>query len=242
MELVITTWRGWLPRMLGVFAALLLPLGALGTKYQLWPYTTGFQFVMASLGAALLALLLALAYGFRDKYRPDRDKIIAGTVFALVPLAVMAAVIVPAAGKPLIHNVSTDLDDPPSFKTILERRDAEANPVDIDPATAAAQRAGYPDLVPIQSSLAAIDAVSRAIAVARDLGWDIVDTHSRPGFIEATATTFWFGFQDDIVIRVVAEEDGSRLDLHSVSRVGRGDLGANAARIDAFRRAFLGIN
>ena len=50
--------------------------------------------------------------------------------------------------------------------------------------------------------------------------------------------SFWFGFVDDIVIRVRATESGSEVDLRSVSRVGRSDLGANAARIEAFAEKF----
>ena len=71
------------------------------------------------------------------------------------------------------------------------------------------------------------------------LGWEIVSVSENEGRIEATATTFWFGFKDDVVIRVREDSGGTRIDLRSVSRVGGGDLGANAARIRAFIDAIM---
>ena len=42
------------------------------------------------------------------------------------------------------------------------------------------------------------------------------------------------------MIRVRPHAGGSRIDLRSVSRVGQGDLGANARRIARFNAAFSG--
>jgi uncharacterized protein (DUF1499 family) len=69
------------------------------------------------------------------------------------------------------------------------------------------------------------------------MGWEIVAADAAAGRIEATDTTFWFGFKDDVVIRVEADGAGSRIDVRSVSRVGVGDVGANARRIRAYLRA-----
>jgi uncharacterized protein (DUF1499 family) len=66
----------------------------------------------------------------------------------------------------------------------------------------------------------------------------IESTDIAAGLVEATATTFWFGFKDDVVVRVVANAAGSRIDIRSVSRVGQSDIGANAARIEKFLAAF----
>jgi len=74
----------------------------------------------------------------------------------------------------------------------------------------------------------------RALAVARDMGWQIIDSNPSEGRIEATDTTFWFGFKDDIVVRVRPTQNGSRIDVRSVSRVGRSDVGTNARRIQKF--------
>jgi hypothetical protein len=70
--------------------------------------------------------------------------------------------------------------------------------------------------------------------VAQELGWEIVAVDPAAGRVEATATTLWFGFKDDIVVRVRRADGGAQVDVRSVSRLGGGDLGANAARVRAF--------
>jgi uncharacterized protein (DUF1499 family) len=66
------------------------------------------------------------------------------------------------------------------------------------------------------------------------MGWEIVASEPHEGRIEATATTLWFGFKDDVVVRITPVPGGSRIDVRSVSRVGRSDVGANAERIAAY--------
>jgi uncharacterized protein (DUF1499 family) len=66
------------------------------------------------------------------------------------------------------------------------------------------------------------------------MGWEVVAAVPAEERIEATATTFWFGFKDDIVVRITSADGGSRIDVRSVSRVGRGDVGTNAKRIKAY--------
>ena len=105
-------------------------------------------------------------------------------------------------------------------------------------ALVAAQKSAYPDVQPIDSDLAVAEALMRAEQVLREQGLEIVAANAGAGTVEATDTTFWFGFKDDIVVRVTARGNGSRLDLRSVSRVGQSDIGANAARIRRFRGAF----
>jgi len=56
------------------------------------------------------------------------------------------------------------------------------------------------------------------------------------GRIEANTTSMLYGFTDDVVVRVVADGAGSKVDVRSKSRVGRSDLGQNAKRIRAFLR------
>ena len=70
------------------------------------------------------------------------------------------------------------------------------------------------------------------------MGWNIVAKDPSQGRIEATDTTFWFGFTDDVVIRITPMGSGARLELRSVSRVGVSDVGTNAARIRSFVKQF----
>jgi len=69
------------------------------------------------------------------------------------------------------------------------------------------------------------------------MGGELVASDPVAGRIEATDTTFWFGFKDDIVVRVAPAPGGSRVDVRSTSRVGLSDVGTNAARIRKYLRA-----
>jgi uncharacterized protein (DUF1499 family) len=119
-----------------------------------------------------------------------------------------------------------------------QRRGYGANPLEIDADVIALQQAAYPDLQTLTSSLSIDEAFSRALQVATDLGWDIYHQDLNAGYIEAVDTTAIMAFEDDIVIRVRSNAEGTLLDLRSVSRVGEGDIGANAKRIRAFAEAF----
>jgi len=99
-----------------------------------------------------------------------------------------------------------------------------------------AQRDAYPDIQPITLAEPPQKAFERALAAAQAMGWEIVARDPAAGRIEAVDTTLWFGFKDDVVVRVAAAPaGGSRIDVRSKSRVGRGDAGTNARRIRGFR-------
>ena len=101
----------------------------------------------------------------------------------------------------------------------------------------AAQAQAYPDLQTLQTDLAFEELFERAVRVASDMGWEIYLQDANAGVIEAVDTTAIMGFKDDIVVRVRTNETGALIDLRSVSRVGIGDLGANAKRIQTFMAA-----
>ena len=105
-----------------------------------------------------------------------------------------------------------------------------------DGAVADLQRQHYPDVQSLLFSQPVPEVIQAATGVAEDLGWNLVSVDPQQGRIEATDRTFWFGFTDDIVIRVTREQTQSKLDVRSVSRVGKSDLGKNAARIRGFSR------
>ena len=137
-----------------------------------------------------------------------------------------------AQSVPAIHDITTDTENPPAFVSILPLRKDAPNTADYGgPEIAAKQKAAYPDLTSAMLPLPPPPAFEHALRTARDMGWTIVDSNPGEGRIEATDTTFWFGFKDDIVIRIVPADQGSRVDVRSVSRVGRSDVGTNAKRI-----------
>jgi uncharacterized protein (DUF1499 family) len=158
----------------------------------------------------------------------------AGIVIGLAVVAVPSAVIVSARGKPPIHDITTDPDNPPAFVAILPLRAGAANPPEYAGSEVSAQqRRAYPDIQPLVLRANTGEAFDRVLATVRDLGWDVVANDRATGRIEAVDTTFWFGFKDDVVIRITpaASEGSARIDVRSKSRVGVGDVGTNARRV-----------
>jgi uncharacterized protein (DUF1499 family) len=222
-----------------IFAALAaaaLLLSGPGTRAGWWDFKTGLLLFAGALLIGLLALVVSGVAWLRT--RPNRTAAVAtiiGAVIVLVPLVQIAA----ARGKPSIHDVSTDLADPPRFSAVLPLRAGYPNVVAdrVDDATARAQRTAYPDLVTLELPLAPDAAFTKAVEAAKATGWEVVSLRPADGIIEATATTAWFGFHDDVVVRIRPDGARSRIDVRSVSRVGRGDAGKNADRI----RRYLGL-
>ena len=190
---------------------------------------------------ACLASLLVLAWYAVAVLLPrngSRRGAIALRALPALPGALLLVSAMAARDVPPIHDITTDLQDPPRFEAVLEARGPKANSLAIDPEVQATQARAYPDLGTLYSNAPYAKTFARAEAVARDLGWEILRSDANAGFIEAVDTTAIMAFKDDIVIRVRSDEGGSLVDLRSASRVGVSDLGANAARIRAFAERF----
>jgi uncharacterized protein (DUF1499 family) len=186
---------------------------------------------IAALVVSGLGVLLARpGSGRRGLYRAVGGLVIGAAVFGTIWSYVSAA-----RQAPPIHDITTDTDDPPAFVAVLPLRAQASNGADYEgEAVAAKQRAAYPAIKPADFALAPDQLFDLALATAQAQGWEIVAAVPSEGRIEATATTSWFGFKDDIVVRIRPEGSGGRLDMRSTSRVGVGDLGTNAARIETF--------
>jgi len=139
-----------------------------------------------------------------------------------------------AANAPAIHDITTDLENPPTFSAVVARRADAPNTLDRTPQLAALQRERYADLAPITLKTPPDQTFDRALAVAQSQRWEIVTADKSSGRIEATHTTRWFGFVDDVVVRLTAWGSGTRVDVRSVSRRGLGDAGRNADRVRQF--------
>ena len=223
-------------------AALLLLFAGPGTRLGLWEFGTGFLMMRWALFLGVGAAALALLLFFLPKIRHGRAGLLAaalviGLVTAWVPWNGYQTV----RSLPFIHDITTDTVNPPRFVDVVPLRADAPNPVDYAGGEVAQQqRESYPDIQPLELSLTPEETFDRALEAARELGWDIVAAVPEEGRIEATDTTRWFGFKDDVVIRITPAGSGSRLDIRSKSRVGRSDVGANAARIRNFFEAFQG--
>ena len=97
----------------------------------------------------------------------------------------------------------------------------------------AIHRAHYGDLRTVRLAAPPAQTVRRVAALAGERGWEtaLVDADQ----VEATDTSTFFRFKDDVVVRVrPAPGGGSLVDMRSISRVGGSDVGMNAKRIRAF--------
>jgi uncharacterized protein (DUF1499 family) len=230
------TVLGFLLALGGALAAM---LAGLGTRWGWWDFRTGFQVlrwaVYGAIGGAAVSLL-GVGFALRAPRR-------GGVLLALLGLAIgLVTVYVPwqwrrtAERVPPIHDITTDLQDPPPFEAILPLRADAANPSEYGgDSIAAQQEEGYPELGPLVFEAPPGEVFGLAEGTARDMGWEIVDSDRDQGRIEATDTTFWFGFKDDVVVRITERpQGGTRVDVRSVSRVGMSDVGTNAARIQEY--------
>jgi uncharacterized protein (DUF1499 family) len=222
---------------LGVAALGLLMLTLAGPAYRLGMSLDSASGILRAggyvgLAAATLATV-ALALG--HWWRPATRKVTAVALLAVVAGAVVAAIPYFSQRRveraPRLHDITTDLDNPPAFDAIVPLRVDAPNSLERPLILVAQQREGYPDIAPLTISLSPDRAFTRALETAQAMGWEIVNADSATGHIEATDTTTWFGFTDDVVVRLTPWGSGTRVDVRSASRCGAGDAGRNAARI-----------
>ena len=215
---------------LSLISAALLLAGPLGSRFGLWSFVIGFLMLALSLLLGLVGASLSLVAGFKTG---QWQMAAAGIVAGLAVVSVPSAFILSGVGKPPIHDITTDTLNPPPFVAVLPLRAGAPNPPEYAGGAAAdQQRRAYPDIAPLVVHLSASAAFDRVDAAVRDLGWELVGSDRTSGRIEATDTTFWFGFKDDVVVRITEDSgQGSRIDVRSKSRVGVGDLGTNARRV-----------
>ncbi len=225
---------------LAVIAAVAAALSGVGSRLGWWYFGTGFVILMAAAGIGLLGALADAVSAVIVRGPAARHIFIVallGVVIGLAATGVPAYWIRTAYRMPAIHDITTDMNDPPAFVAIMPLRKDAADPATYGgPSVAKEQQAAYPDVRPLILPMSPARAVPRALEEAKKMGWTIVAADPAQGRIEATATTFWFGFTDDIVVRVRPDGFGSRVDMRSVSRVGTSDLGTNARRVMKYLR------
>jgi uncharacterized protein (DUF1499 family) len=229
--------------LLAVIAALLLLIGGPGTRFGLWGFRDGFLMMRWASYLGLVSAGLALALLTIPRTRMGQSvwllsACVIGLGVAYVPWQLQQQ----ARSVPPIHDITTDTLDPPEFIAILPLRAGAPNPPGYaGEEVAKLQQEAYPDIRSFRLDAGAEVAFEQALTAARKMGWEIVVADPATGRIEATATTFWYGFKDDVVVRIGADNGGSVIDVRSKSRVGRSDLGANASRIRTYLEAIKTI-
>lgn len=247
--------RGWYLKALLAFA-ILVPLffliSTLGVKFGLWDWKVGlglnFKFVPILLpalaGLGLIGLLLSAII------QPRKGFVVSGLAILIGAAGLFhgAGVKKTAGSLPFIHDITTDTQDVPVFTNAILSERAKVQGVNtVDyvgkkdkpdgtlVSVLQSQAEAYADIRPLILSDAPEVVFGQAKAAIKQMGWALKSENVEAGILEATDTTFWYGFKDDVVIRIrPSEGGGSVLDVRSISRVGGSDIGVNAARIRKF--------
>ena len=222
---------------LGIIGTILAIAGAYGSGLGFWPFTIGLLMVAVAFLLGMIGGLTGLFAAIRNSQGSGLGRRI--TIGLLLCGAVIAGVgpwIYRGVSFPPIHDVTTDLNNPPAFAALPMRKDNLAGVVSID-QWRELHRKAYADIVPITLNMTPDAVIARAKTLASGRGWVVAPgTADR---LEATATESPFKFKDDVVIVATPTADGlsSVVNMRSVSRVGASDFGINAKRIREFLAA-----
>jgi uncharacterized protein (DUF1499 family) len=223
---------------LAVAALAMLLASGPGTRAGWWEWRFGLSLLRYAVyvgGAAALVSLVLVVLTAVPKWRVRPWLPVLALCIALLAVAPPLILLGQAKAVPPIHDITTDVADPPAFVALLEARNQSPNGAAYGgPAVAAQQQKAYPDVKPLVIAAPPGEAMQKALDAARSMSWEVRASDTASGRLEATATTTWFGFKDDVVVRIRPQGTGSRIDVRSVSRVGVSDVGANAKRIREF--------
>ncbi len=246
-------FRRWV-RKLAIVLAILGPLvfiiAALGYRIGLFELGTSLGTLSRKVAPAIMVLaivvsLFSLFLSFA--ITPKRQGLVVSLIALLIPIVGLLkakGVGDTVAELPFIHDITTDTEDPPVFSnaiielrnktedvntlTYFEKTDPRAKKL-----VSVQQAKFYPKIRTLPRTEKPDEVFKEANAVIDSLGWDVVTRNSDNWIIEATDTTFWYGFKDDVVIRIrPSKNGGSLVDIRSISRIGGSDLGANAKRVE----------
>ena len=252
----------WISGVLMLVVPTWFAVAAFGSKWNFFDWRFGLGFMVHEAGFLLLAAtaitgVLALAMIILHR-------VLSGELFGVI-MAPAAALIIAGTGLgwmytfeqarqdvPILLDITTDTEEPPHFSANTRvRRNAFPVPIDYTlhrgedgRGYAQIQAETYPHLVSWTGQGEAEAVYRRAMRVARYMGLHIGSASESAGMFEATSEEFWFGFRDDIIVRVreMTEETetgedrvtGVRVDIRSIARDPAHDLGRNARRVEEF--------
>lgn len=218
--------------------AFIFLMSGYGYQWNLWELGVAFLFLRYSAYVAIaLAVTSLVSLWF---LRKSKSQAIVYAIISLILTGIAGGSAFywqqRAQSVPPIHDISTDLDNPPSFDAMLRlRQDAPNPPEYAGEETRQAQIEAYPNIEPLVLNTELQVAMDTAVELILQRDWDLVAVNRNEGRIEATEKLAWFGFKDDVVLKFTSEgENETRVDMRSKSRIGRSDVGVNAKRINRF--------
>lgn len=242
-------WRGWFAADAAIAAVLWGLFASVGSDWGFWPWTSGMTGVTWSAGLAGFALLAALFFGWRARkggIAIPRVLRWLGILVSVGYLAWLATFLIAQMSSPAIHDISTDLADPPQYGTLVLRpdnldhvpgaNDAAMHGMNPQQRWAAIHQKSYGDIRSVRINLPVAEVMAKAQRLAEARGWDIAATSPDEGRLEATAESRFFGFHTDMVLRVRPAENGvgSIVDMRATARELQNDRGTSAATLRAF--------
>lgn len=242
-------WQGWLVFLCGTTAIFWGLFGALGSGWGFWDWTVGVSGLTWSSYLALAGFLLGVFFSWHAwKSNIARPRFLRwlGMLASIIYIGWLLSYLIMSWSSPAIHDVSTDLADPPQFATLTLRPDnldkvPGADDPDMKNMTPQQRwvmisQKNYGNIRSVRINEPVVKVIEKAERLAQARDWDIAVVSPEQGRMEATATSALFRFKDDIVLRVRPTENGlgSIVDMRSVSRVGDNDLGVNAKRVREF--------
>ena len=197
---------------------------SLGTAF------TSLRFGVYVGGAAIILIILQVLL---NRKNVNWGSTLVCAILALIAVGMPVSMMSKASAVPPIHDITTDVTNPPEFVAIAPLREGAPNSVAYEGGDVTKQQIeAYPEIQLLPQPVNEVYmAAEKAIEA---LGWERVSDGALPNTLEATDTTTWFGFKDDVVIRLTAKSDDTLVDVRSKSRVGKSDLGKNAERIETF--------
>lgn len=208
-----------------------------GPLYQFFGLDLGLAFATIRYGVYVggAALILIILQVIVARKTVQWGSTLLYTVLSLVAIIMPLSMMGKASAVPPIHDITTDVTNPPKFVAIAPLREAAPNDINYAGGEITQQQLeAYPQIKTQLFAKPVGEVYQAAKNVVEDLGWELVEADASSNTIEATDTTLWFGFKDDVVIRLTAKQDDTLVDVRSKSRVGKSDLGKNAERIDIF--------
>ena len=210
----------------------------IGYRLDLWDYRDGigalpyvFWLAVGTAAVALIAVIVGFVVNRLGAVVVGGLALAIAATTAYIPWNLRQII----RSVPPIHDITTDTENPPQFVHITGTRRKTDHPLSYDgPETAALQKKGYPDIAPVILKVPADKVFEAARQVLVGMGLEVIDAEPIQGRIEATDRSLLFGFEDDVVLRIVPGPQGTKVDMRSKSRVGRSDLGINAGRIREF--------
>ncbi|WP_394213181.1 DUF1499 domain-containing protein [Psychrobacter piscatorii] len=218
--------------LISLIAVLLVALAGPLYKFGMIELATAFAGFKFGVFAGIAALILLVIQLLFKRHTASIGSALTSAVLAIAAIVIPLSMMNTAKNVPPIHDISTDLVNPPAFIAIAPLRADAPNPVAYDGIeTAEQQRTAYPELQTLRYDQTQPELMAAGTQAIENLGWELVNIDADKGIIEATDTTAWFGFKDDVVVRITDNENERLVDIRSKSRIGGSDLGKNAARV-----------